>query len=806
MKKLIIFSLFILFGFAGAVFAADGDDAKFDELENNYIMQIDRLGSTLPESPAATAAIDAAAADALQTVKNQRSKLNAKSNAKPITIYGTVVDGENNEPLGSVPVISVSEPSKLYTQTGNNGKFEIKNIPSNDQIKITFLGYKEKILNIPNGGNFGEIKLEESSEELEAVELTGTFKSKPCTDQQLPANAKAGNTKLNDQTENVDGHEQQKVICVPTECNDGFKTENNACVPVTTAETTAPTTPTTTTPATTATTATTDKTDKSAPTPKPGLTAEQHAAKVADLKDNSRAMHEKEQSLANRTIGAAAIGATGIGAMNMLSGMAEKSADQAAEQDMKAHLETMRCEYANGRGARGGETEIMLPGSGNLMPLRTEYTLLAGNLKTTKEQLGLMPGIESETIFDIADANLYANEATGKTGGAFTSVARALSDPGGADAAAWARQTSDAADKTKTGMITAAAGIGVGVVGNLLVNQGGKTGNNIFGQKVATESSAKINDKYAKMIPTTFKKMETEFKSNPPADTCPAGTTGTYPNCNCGDTRITIFLVEAKACKTCLGGMVNTNEECKCPPEKPNTGAGGVCEPKKPECKLTGLVKKDVCECVEHAEPDEHNECECELDFDEVEGSNECKAKQLPVTKAVDARGLPLSKSSIDLSNVSRTFSTLTAIPDRQNSLTKISLQNANLFRSGESTLSPTAKATISKFMKETIPRDFKTGGATDEDLANLPICIHVIGHTDRSAGTDGRFNNQKLSEDRANAVAAELKANGSALKSMTIQTKGVGPEECQKPEHPKNSDEACRRVDLTVYPNACPG
>jgi hypothetical protein len=177
-----------------------------------------------------------------------------------------------------------------------------------------------------------------------------------------------------------------------------------------------------------------------------------------------------ETSLANRLLGAAAIGAGGIGGMMALSGMAEKSADENAERDMKAYLQTMTCDYGDGRNIKGGQTDVILPGANVLLPLHAEYRDIAARLRESKEALGLAPSIESEAVIDKADGGLYDNGAIGKTGGAYTSVSRALTDENGADAAAWAEQKSAAESQTKTGGIIGGTGVLGGAVGNLLIN------------------------------------------------------------------------------------------------------------------------------------------------------------------------------------------------------------------------------------------------------------------------------------------------------------------------------------------------
>ena len=220
---------------------------------------------------------------------------------------------------------------------------------------------------------------------------------------------------------------------------------------------------------------------------KPQLSKEDAQKQIDELRENADAMREREQSLANRTIGAAAIGATGIGGMQLASALAEQRADDAAEQDMTAYLATFRCDYGAGRNISGGEVNIQLPGANTLLPLYNEYTTLAADLKTRKTALGMTPGLESEVILDAATSGLYDNESLGKTDGAYTSLARALSDPNSADAAEWAAQRADTQQQLKTGAITAGAGALVGIVGNVLTNYVGDQ---------PREQSAEIRAKY----------------------------------------------------------------------------------------------------------------------------------------------------------------------------------------------------------------------------------------------------------------------------------------------------------------------
>jgi outer membrane protein OmpA-like peptidoglycan-associated protein len=159
-----------------------------------------------------------------------------------------------------------------------------------------------------------------------------------------------------------------------------------------------------------------------------------------------------------------------------------------------------------------------------------------------------MPGIEDEVVFDRASSGLYDDVSAGRVGGGtFASVSRALSNPGGADAAAWAAQRAAATDRMRTGAIAAGAGVVGGMIGNALINTGGKDGKNIFGQVVAKERSKEINAEYDAML----KKLRDKVASLPqaPADKpCPTGAAGTPGNCTCNDSETYTYNQDANTC------------------------------------------------------------------------------------------------------------------------------------------------------------------------------------------------------------------------------------------------------------------
>jgi len=193
--------------------------------------------------------------------------------------------------------------------------------------------------------------------------------------------------------------------------------------------------------------------------------------KLKSAKDALAAAKEKENSWANRALGAASTAATSLGAMQLAEGIAERKADTDAEKQMRNYITTMKCEYGGGQGAVLGNEEITLPGGNELLEYYTEYKTLADNLKTTKAALGLSAGIESEVLYDRAQSGLYQYASTGKTGGGETSLYRALTDSESADATAWNDQKDASTKKLYIGGGAAAVGVVGGTTVNYFINR-----------------------------------------------------------------------------------------------------------------------------------------------------------------------------------------------------------------------------------------------------------------------------------------------------------------------------------------------
>lgn len=206
------------------------------------------------------------------------------------------------------------------------------------------------------------------------------------------------------------------------------------------------------------------------PTDNTSTVAATTTSNIDELKAHAQAMKERENSTANKLLGAAGIGAMGIGGMQTLSALAEQSADDAADQDMRAYLATFRCDYGAGRNIVGGETNIQLPGANDLIQYTTEYKQIAASLKADKEALGLLPGIESELVLDSATTGLYDDVSIGTQKGAFTSLSRALLDENSADAAELSQMYHDTLQKRQTGTALLVGGAVATIAGDLAIN------------------------------------------------------------------------------------------------------------------------------------------------------------------------------------------------------------------------------------------------------------------------------------------------------------------------------------------------
>ncbi len=470
---------------------------------------------------------------------------------------------------------------------------------------------------------------------------------------------------------------------------------------------------------------------------RPTLTEEESQKKIDELQKNADAMRETEQSTANKLLGGASIAATGIGGMQLASAIAENRADDAAERDMAAYLATFRCDYGQGRNIMGGETDVQLPGGNNLIESKQQFIELAADLKTRKDALEMTPGIESEVILDSATMGLYDDESLGITDGAYTSLSRALSDPDGADAAEWAQQRSDTKSQLTTGAVMAGVGIVGGVVGNLLINR-----------DAPDEKSDEINLKYEplkKLRDDTLK-----LPDNTVGAQCPSGTTGTYPNCTCTNTK-QIYNGNTNACDTCPGDLVAdaNGTKCECPAGTvPGIDNACVTPTNEPECATTEhtqIADDGTCTCTDGYQKI-GNQCICPPAIYYINDSGQCVFGTKPTTPAV---------------------------PET------IDLPADSLFDLNKSDLKAEAKTALDTFAQNVI--------AAQSNQPNY--CITITGHTDKT-GNDNI--NEPLSKRRAQAVGEYLISKN--IPSENIKTSGVGSRYCTSYGNQPN----CRKVVVT--------
>lgn len=533
------------------------------------------------------------------------------------------------------------------------------------------------------------------------VEISGRCKS-------LPRKAKSGTRAWDEKT--------GKEICIVTECESGYSISD----------------------------------DKLSCQSK--LSEADSRARVDELRENAKKMHDKENSTANKLIGAAGIGATGIGTSQALSALSEQRADDRAEDDMRAYLATIKCDYGTGKTVNGGETGIELPGGNELTQYVTQYKTLAADLKVRKTALGMSPGIESETIIDAAETGLYDNAATGKTNGAFTSLSRALSDETSADAQAWAQQKADTASKLKTGAIVAGVGAVGSAIANLAVNSGaGK-------QNKSDEILAKYASKYTQELQAVIDNVEQRTKTTQCADF--TGAKGTFPNCQCSDAN-QYFTVDG-GCIACDGGRVVNKDRtgCKCPSNLP-VEKGDQCTAKTPDCMLSGLKSSEKCECIANATADSNDKCVCDNGYTETNGV--CI----------------------------------------QNQPTPTPLPNAITLNINSDTFFASGSATVKNADQLKTELQDKMNKLTGLDWNNLTYCVSVTGHTDRTKFKRGsKMDNQTLSEQRADAVKGILEKVFTKGKP-DFQSSGKGPSECTAPTYKRN-DERCRHVKIAITAGKC--
>lgn len=423
------------------------------------------------------------------------------------------------------------------------------------------------------------------------------------------------------------------------------------------------------------------------------------------ISDNALTMRTHERTTSNKLLGAGGMGAAGIGGAMVASATSENNADTDAEREMRAYLATFHCNYGTGQNIPGGETDIELPGGNELIGLYSEYVNLANDLKVRKTALGMRPGIESEPILDAATSGLYDDISVGKTSGAYTSLARALMDPNGADAAAWAAQRAETAEKQKSGSTILVAGLAGSLAGNLAMNA-----------NAPRDRSAELTNEYNQLW-ALLQQLEDDInKIQPQPEPCPTGTTGEkQPHCTCIDNK-KIFNPKTTKCEDCPGDKVAIDGDCKCPKDKL------LSEPDSDKC----YAKPQHCtsECNDKLDPNLQVlfdcSCICLNGYTYKNGRCTCDGEN----QEIGANGKCLTVKRIS----TQTTTTVKSA----------SLPAGSLFKIKSSVLEKAAETALKTFIT----------GLSDAGYTNCKITID--GYTDPLGGENS---NKELSQERANAV-----------------------------------------------------
>lgn len=102
-----------------------------------------------------------------------------RPNLQPITITGTVIDADTNQPLEYATIVlqSVRFPDRVTGGiTDANGKFSVETVAGNYNIRVEFISYKNYELKeqaLRSNKDLGTIKLAVDVAQLEAVEVVG---------------------------------------------------------------------------------------------------------------------------------------------------------------------------------------------------------------------------------------------------------------------------------------------------------------------------------------------------------------------------------------------------------------------------------------------------------------------------------------------------------------------------------------------------------------------------------------------------------------------------------------------------------
>ena len=193
---------------------------------------------------------------------------------------------------------------------------------------------------------------------------------------------------------------------------------------------------------------------------------------IQKLEEEYAKAKERENSLENRMLVAATIGATGFGGMELASGIAEQSADADAAADMAAYTQKMQCRVGGWR-YNFNEKSVNVGGENVLTGLYNEYVALADDMARRRTELEQSPGIESAVVFKREYTGLYDDVGSGVQNGTYVSLYRAsVGNPN--DISRIADDATNTQNRIDTGLGVVGIGVAGGVGGNLIINRPNK--------------------------------------------------------------------------------------------------------------------------------------------------------------------------------------------------------------------------------------------------------------------------------------------------------------------------------------------
>ncbi len=165
------------------------------------------------------------------------------------------------------------------------------------------------------------------------------------------------------------------------------------------------------------------------------------------------------------------VGATGIGGSMMAAGIAEQNQDELAKLKAAGNISTIKCGYGSVQDIAIDTMGISLDNGNALIDLYGEYQTIANRVKNSKESLGMLPGIESEVVFDKANSGLYDNTGSGAINKSFAAASESVRNPTGQNAEQFQSQQDESAKQKTTGMVVGGAGLLFGATSDVLIDQ-----------------------------------------------------------------------------------------------------------------------------------------------------------------------------------------------------------------------------------------------------------------------------------------------------------------------------------------------